>query len=67
MAKEPENCNKRWTQAEEKQLRDLAEGNTPTGLISNKLGRTEDGIRARAVGLDVSLKPTNQSPYNPRK
>lgn len=61
------NSGKRWTSEEEKQLCKLAKGNTPTGVISIKLGRTEDAIQAKASELDVSLKPTNQSPYNRKK
>ena len=32
-----------------------------------KLGRTEEAIRAKASEMGVSLKPTNQSPYNRSK
>lgn len=32
-----------------------------------KLGRTPNAIAGRAGALSVSLKPTNQSPYNRRK
>lgn len=67
MPKEPENSGKRWTSAEEKQLEKLADQNTPTRVIGLKMGRTEDSIRSKAQDLDVSLKPTNQSPYNRRK
>lgn len=31
------------------------------------MGRTEDSVRAKAGENSVSLKPTNQSPYNRRK
>jgi hypothetical protein len=64
MAKKPENQNKRWTQAAENELRKLAKGNTPTPLIAYKLKRSEDGVRSKASEIDVSLKPTNKSPYN---
>jgi hypothetical protein len=53
-----------WTAADEKELRELADQNTPTRVIGLKLGRTEDAIRAKAAELGISLKPTNQSPYN---
>ena len=36
-------------------------------VIGLKMGRTEDAVRAKASEADVSLKPTNQSPYNRRK
>jgi hypothetical protein len=32
-----------------------------------ELGRTEDAVRSKASQEDISLKPTNQSPYNRRK
>ena len=67
MAKTPANHGKQWKPAEVKQLKQLAKGNTPTGLIAHKMGRTEDAIRSKASETDVSLKPTNQSPYNRRK
>jgi len=67
MAKTPANHNKRWTKTEEKELKKLADGNTPTGLIAHKLKRTEAGIRGKASDIDLSLKPTNKSPYNRRK
>lgn len=67
MAKPPANHGKQWTPADVQQLKQFAKGNTPTGLIAHKMGRTEDSIRSKASETDVSLKPTNQSPYNRRK
>ncbi len=67
MSKSDRNKGKRWTPAEEKKLRKLAKGNTPTGLISYELGRTEAGVRGKASEIDLSLKPTNKSPYNRQK
>jgi hypothetical protein len=67
MAKQPKNHGKPWSPQQEKQLRDLAKGNTPTRVMGIKLGRTEDAVRAKAQEKNVSLKPTNQSPYNRRK
>jgi hypothetical protein len=67
MAKPPANHGKQWTPADVRQLKQLAKGNTPTGLIAHKMGRTEDSIRSKASETEVSLKPTNQSPYNRRK
>lgn len=63
----PRNHGKPWTAAQDRQLRELAQGNTPTRAIGIKMGRTEDAIRSHADSIDVSLKPTNQSPYGPRK
>jgi hypothetical protein len=45
-------------------IKDLAKGNTPTRVIGLKMGRTEGAIQSKATDLGVSLKPTNQSPYN---
>ncbi len=63
----PANHGKPWTPQADKKLKALAQGNTPTGLIAHDLGRTEDAVRSHASDIDVSLKPTNQSPYNRRK
>lgn len=67
MAKPPSNHGKQWTPADVKQLAQLAKENTPTRVIGLKMGRTEDSVRAKASETSVSLKPTNQSPYNRRK
>lgn len=64
MPKPPSNHGKRWTPGDESKLRELAKGNTPTRVIGLKLGRTEDAVQGKAINLNVSLKPTNQSPYN---
>ncbi len=61
------NAGRPWTSAQQRQLRDLARGNTPTGVMSLKLGRSKDAVRSKASELGVSLKPTNKSPYNRRK
>jgi hypothetical protein len=67
MAKTPKNHGKEWSEADLNRLEQLAEGNTPTRIIALKLGRTEDAVRSKAFEEDISLKPTNQSPYGPRK
>lgn len=64
MAKTPKNHGKPWTKEDVKQLKDLAKGNTPTGLIAYKTGRTEDSVRSKASSENISLKPTNKSPYD---
>ncbi len=66
MAKTPKNHGKDWTKSDIKNLEKLADGNTPTRLIAYKMGRTEASIRSKASEEEVSLKPTNQSPYNRR-
>lgn len=63
MAKTPKNHGRPWTPQQERELRSLAKGNTPTRVIGLKLGRTEAAIYGHASELGVSLKPTNQSPY----
>ncbi|WP_374632341.1 hypothetical protein [Ferrovibrio sp.] len=67
MAKQPPNHGKPWTPTQERQLDKLAEQNTPTRVIGFKMGRTEDAIRGKASDLNISLKPTNQSPYGTKK
>lgn len=58
------NSNKKWKPEEKKKLIELAEGNTPTRIIALKLGRSENSIRSKAQKEKISLKPTNQSPYD---
>lgn len=67
MAKHPSNHRQQWTSLEVRQLQQLANQNTPTRVMGIKLGRTEDSIRAKASEEGISLKPTNQSPYNRKK
>lgn len=67
VAKKPANSGKRWSSSDDSQLRKEAKGNTPTRVIALHLERTEDAVRSRANELDVSLKPTNQSPYGTQK
>lgn len=64
MSKSNRNSGKAWTDIDVKTLKQLAAENTPTRVMGLKLGRTEDAIRAKASQIDLSLKPTNQSPYN---
>lgn len=67
MAKTPSNHGKSWTAAENRQLTKLADQNTPTRVIALKMKRTPDAIQQQASKQEISLKPTNQSPYNRRK
>lgn len=64
--KKPAHHRDPWTDSQEAQLKQLARGNTPTRVMGIKLQRTEDAIRSKAHDLGVSLKPTNQRPYNRR-
>ena len=67
MAKTPANHGKTWTPAEVLQLDQLAQHNTPTRVIALKLERTPEAVQSKASEEHISLKPTNQSPYNRRK
>lgn len=67
MSKSTRNSGSRWTPDHERQIREPAKQNTPTRVIGLNLGRTENAVRNKASELGVSLKPTNQSPYNRRK
>ena len=67
MAKKPKNQGKEWTRQEVKALRELAKENTPTRVMGIKLERTIASIYGKAQREGISLKPTNQSPYNRRK
>ncbi|WP_116996203.1 hypothetical protein [Desertimonas flava] len=61
-----DNSGKRWSADEVARLKDLAKENTPTRVIGLKLGRTEDAVQSKASSEGISLKPTNQAPYNRR-
>ena len=67
MARHKSNTGKSWTSNEERRLETLAKQNTPTRLIAWDLERTVAGVRSKASELGISLKPTNQKPYNRRK
>lgn len=64
MPKYTRNSGKQWTNEDQRELRKLANENTPTRVIGLKLGRTEAAVRNQASAEGISLKPTNQSPYN---
>jgi hypothetical protein len=66
MPKSTRNTGKNWTAGEVSKLRGLAKGNTPTRVIGLKLGRTAGAVQSKASQKGISLKPTNQSPYNRR-
>ncbi len=67
VAKSNRNSGKPWTQRDVESLKKLARENTPTRVIGLKLGRTEGAVYSKASEKKVSLKPTNQSPYNRRR
>lgn len=64
MSKSTRNSGKVWTPGEVATVQKLAKANTPTRVIGLKVGRTEDAVRTKASEKGISLKPTNQSPYN---
>jgi len=67
MAQTNRNSGKPWSGQDVNKLKELVKGNTPTRVIGIKIGRTPDAIYSKAQELNLSLKPTNQSPYNRRK
>ncbi len=67
MAKTPINNGKQWTDSQEARLRKSITGNKPTPLIAYELGRSPNAIYSKAHELNLSLHPTNKSPYNRRK
>lgn len=66
MAKSTRNSGKAWTRSDVGQLRQLARENTPTRVIGLELGRPEGAVYSKASREGISLRPTNQSPYNRR-
>jgi len=64
MAKIPQNHRKAWSQNDIQKLQNLANKNTPTGLIAHQLGRSKASISSQANKQNISLKPTNKSPYD---
>jgi len=60
------NMREPWSTSDVRMLRQLARQNTPTGVISLKMGRTPTAIRGKAQREGISLRPTNRSPYNRR-
>lgn len=67
MKKTRVNHGKPITPAVIKQVKELAAHNTPTRVIGLKIGRTENSVYDIASKNDISLKPTNQSPYGTKK
>jgi hypothetical protein len=67
MSKSTRNSGTRWTSGDVAALGRLAQQNTPTRVIGLKLGRTEDAVRSKASDENISLAPTNQSPYGTSK
>lgn len=66
MGKNPASRGKAWGSSDVSKLKKLANQNTPTRVMGFKLGRTPDAVQSKASEMGLSLKPTNQSPYNRR-
>ncbi|MDO8693523.1 MAG: hypothetical protein Q7J51_05445 [Sheuella sp.] len=64
MAKQPSNHGKNWGLTDIQNLQKMVKENTPTRVMGLHLGRTPEAVQAKANELSLSLKPTNQSPYN---
>jgi hypothetical protein len=56
-----------WTAADLRTLKQLAKANTPAGVISVKLGRTEIAVRGKAQREGISLVAANRSPNRRKK
>ena len=67
MASKLANHREEWTDKDVRKLEKLVDGNTPTRLIARELGRTTGAVYQKASEEGISLKPTNQSPYGPRR
>ena len=67
MTKTPPKSGQQWSPADVKMLKQLARENTPTRVAGLKLGRTPAAVAQKASQEGISLKPTNQSPYNRTK
>lgn len=67
MSKSNRKSRKPWTNKDVSSLRSFANRNTPTRVISFKIGRTPEAVYAKASQEGISLKQTNQSPYNRSK
>ncbi len=66
VAKKPAHHGEQWTPAQINTLKKLAAENTPTRVMGIKLGRTPEAVQSAASQNGISLKPTNQKPYNRR-
>jgi hypothetical protein len=64
---EPSKHGQKWTPDEVQKLKELAKGNTPIHVIALELHRTPLAVESKAGEQKISLKQTNQSPYNRQK
>lgn len=61
------NMRTEWSTQDLRELKTMARGNTPAGVISLKLGRTISSVRSKAQREGISLSPSNRSPYSRRR
>lgn len=66
MSKPPKNHGTSWSKDDVSQLKQLAKENTPTRVIGLKMQRSPGAVQGKASHEGISLKPTNQAPYNRR-
>ncbi|WP_433005484.1 hypothetical protein [Kribbella sp. CA-294648] len=62
-AKTSRGSGREWTDDDVRQLRELAAGNTPVGVMSVRLRRSEDAVRSKAEAEGIPLPPTRRPPY----
>ncbi|MEU8226176.1 hypothetical protein [Kribbella sp. NPDC048915] len=62
-AKSGGHSGEEWTEEQIRQLGELAGANTPVGVMSVKLGRSEGAIRSKTQAEGITLSPPNRSPY----
>ncbi len=67
VSKTPKNHGKSWTPADEAALRRLDGENALRRVLGLRLSPTEAFVRGKVAELGLSLKLTNQSPYNRRQ
>lgn len=60
MAKYNRNSGNPWTRHEISQLRKMIDKDTPTKMISRRLGRTTDAIYKKASEKNISLRGTKK-------
>ena len=60
-----ENTGKAWSPADQKELKQLAKGNTPTGLIVMKLGRTDNRRSVEGAEPRRFVEPAEPVPVQP--
>lgn len=57
MVKRPKNYHVAWTAEHIDDLKRMATEGLPTRYIAKKLGRTEVGVKSKALELGIALRP----------